>query len=144
MKKNFDRTGVYGDRNMPDVENFRALVMGVWVSPVIDVSTAFEIPSKIVSGRIDYLASPIDSTDIEVFSSIDNRKSWQRVNGNIIENVERLNNNPYIQLRVIVKSYISQLIPEKSPQLYSVTITLSDNYYNEWSNEIPVQLEWKE
>lgn len=138
----WDRRGIFQDDDMPDIENFRTLAMGVWVSPLIDVSDAFEILEEINSGTIGYFARPIDSTDIEVFSSLDNRESWQRVNNSVIKNADRLNDYPYIQLRVIVKSYISQLIPEKSPQLYSVTITLSDKNYDEWSNEMPVQLEW--
>jgi len=77
-----------------------------------------------------------------VVTSIDNGETWQKAEKNIIQDAEKLNDNPYIQLRVVIRSYISQIVPEKSPKLFSVTIILSNKDFKEWSAEIPLQLKW--
>jgi len=134
--------GVYNDENMPDIDTIRAIAMGVWVSPSFDISPAFEKIGVINSGKIGHFARPIDGTDIDIYTSLDNEESWQKVEDGFIENADRLNDYPYIKLRVIVKSYVSQIYPEKSPKLFSITIILSDKEYKEWSADIPLQLEW--
>jgi hypothetical protein len=116
--------------------------MGVWVSPTFDISPAFEVIGEIKSGRIGTFSRPIDGNEVEVVTSIDNGETWQKAEKNIIQDAEKLNDNPYIQLRVVIRSYISQIVPEKSPKLFSVSIILSNKDFEEWSAEIPLQLKW--
>ena len=127
---------------MPPITEFKAMAMGVWTSPTFDISPAFEVIGEIKSGRIGTFSRPIDGNEVEVVTSIDNGETWQKAEKNIIQDAEKLNDNPYIQLRVAIRSYISQIVPEKSPKLFSVTIILSNKDFEEWSAEIPLQLKW--
>ena len=139
---NFTKEGIYGDKNMPPITEFKAMVMGVWVSPAFDISPAFDVIGEIKSGSIETFSRLIDEDGVEVFISIDNGETWQEAEKNIIQDAEKLNDNPYIQLRVVIRSYISQIVPEKSPKLLSVRIILSNKDFKEWSAEIPLQLKW--
>lgn len=139
---NFTKEGIYGDKNMPPITEFKAMAMGVWVSPTFDISPAFDVIGEIKSGSIETFSRLIDGDGVEVFISIDNGETWQEAEKNIIQDAEKLNDNPYIQLRVVIRSYISQIVPEKSPKLFSVTIILSNKDFEEWSAEIPLQLKW--
>lgn len=139
---NFTKEGIYGDKNMPPITEFKSMAMGVWVSPTFDISPAFDVIGEIKSGRIGTFSRPIDGNEVEVVTSIDNGETWQKAEKNIIQDAEKLNDNPYIQLRVVIRSYISQIVPEKSPKLFSVTIILSNKDFEEWSAEIPLQLKW--
>lgn len=139
---NFTKEGIYGDENMPPITEFKAMAMGVWVSPAFDISPAFEVIGEIKSGRIGTSSQQIDGDEVEVVTSIDNGETWQKAEKNIIQDAEKLNDNPYIQLRVVIRSYISQIVPEKSPKLFSVSIILSNKDFEEWSAEIPLQLKW--
>ena len=139
---NFTKEGIYGDKNMPPITEFKAMSMGVWVSPTFDISPAFEVIGEIKSGRIGTFSRPIDGNEVEVVTSIDNGETWQKAEKNIIQDAEKLNDNHYIQLRVVIRSYISQIVPEKSPKLFSVSIILSNKDFEEWSAEIPLQLKW--
>ena len=139
---NFTKEGIYGDKNMPSITEFKAMAMGVWTSPTFDISPAFEVIGEIKSGKIGTFSRPIDGNEVEVVTSIDNGETWQKAEKNIIQDAEKLNDNPYIQLRVVIRSYISQIVPEKSPKLFSVTIILSNKDFEEWSAEIPLQLKW--
>ena len=139
---NFTKEGIYGDKNMPPITEFKAMAMGVWISPTFDISPAFEVIGEIKSGRIGTFSRPIDGNEVEVVTSIDNGETWQKAEKNIIQDAEKLNDNPYIQLRVVIRSYISQIVPEKSPKLFSVSIILSNKDFEEWSAEIPLQLKW--
>ena len=127
---------------MPPITEFKAIAMGVWMSPIFDISPAFEVIGEIKSGRIGTFSRPIDGNEVEVVTSIDNGETWQKAEKNIIQDAEKLNDNPYIQLRVVIRSYISQIVPEKSPKLFSVSIILSNKDFEEWSAEIPLQLKW--
>ena len=127
---------------MPPITEFKAMVMGVWVSPAFDISPAFDVIGEIKSGSIETFSRLIDEDGVEVFISIDNGETWQEAEKNIIQDAEKLNDNPYIQLRVVIRSYISQIVPEKSPKLLSVRIILSNKDFKEWSAEIPLQLKW--
>lgn len=139
---NFTKEGIYGDKNMPPITEFKVIAMGVWLSPTFDISPAFEVIGEIKSGRIGTFSRPIDGNEVEVVTSIDNGETWQKAEKNIIQDAEKLNDNPYIQLRVVIRSYISQIVPEKSPKLFSVSIILSNKDFEEWSAEIPLQLKW--
>ena len=127
---------------MPPITEFKAIAMGVWLSPTFDISPAFEVIGEIKSGKIGTFSRPIDGNEFEVVTSIDNGETWQKAENNIIKDAEKLNNNPYIQLRVVIRRYISQIVPEKSPKLFSVSIILSNKDFEEWSAEIPLQLKW--
>lgn len=127
---------------MPPITEFKAIAMGVWVSPTFDISPAFEVIGEIKNGRIGTFSRMIDVDEVEVVTSIDNGETWQKAEKNIIQDAEKLNDNPYIQLRVVIRSYISQIVTEKSPKLFSVSIILSNKDFEEWSAEIPLQLKW--
>src|SRR5690554_2315987 len=139
---NFTKEGIYGDKNMPPITEFKAIAMGVWISPTFDISPAFEVIGEIKSGRIRTFSRTIDGNEVEVVTRIDNGETWQKAEKNIIQDAEKLYDNPYIQLRVIIRSYISQIVPEKSPKLFSVSIILSNKDFEEWSAEITLQLKW--
>jgi hypothetical protein len=140
---NFIDRGVYQDENMPEIDQFRSTVMGIAISPLIDLSEGLEILGTIRSGQISWYSRPIEGTSIEVLSSIDDGTTWNRLNNNQnIENVEQLNYDPTIKLKYIVKSYISQLVKDKSPKLFSVTITLSNVNENVWSETVSPDLNW--
>src|SRR5690554_3945595 len=137
---NFTKEGIYGDKNMPPITEFKAIAMGVWVSPTFDISPAFEVIGEIKSGRIGTFSRPIDGNEVEVVTSIDNGETWQKAEKNIIQDAEKQNDNLYIELRVATRSYMSQIVPEKSPKLFSVSIILSNKDLEEGSTEIPLQL----
>src|SRR5690554_798057 len=80
---NFTKEGIYGDKNMPPITEFKAIAMGVWVSPTFDISPAFEVIGEIKSGRIGTFSRPIDGNEVEVVTSIDNGETWQKAEKNI-------------------------------------------------------------
>src|SRR5690606_12726114 len=123
---NFTKEGIYGDKNMPPITEFKSMAMGVWVSPTFDISPAFEVIGEIKSGKIGTFSRPIDGNEVEVVTSIDNGETWQKAEKNIIQDAEKLNDIPYIQLRLVIRSYISQIVPEKAPELFSVSIIPSN------------------
>lgn len=141
---NFSKKGIYKDENMPSVNNFRALSLGIRTSNQIDVSPAFDVIDEIKTGIISWFASPLDGTKIEVLTSLDNGQSWDKViNGQFINKAERLNDNPYIKLRYIIKSYVSQIKKEDSPKLFNVSIILSDKNKNIWKKQENINLNWR-
>ena len=145
MEKFFSGRGTYQDENMPDITTLRTLAMATRDSPAIDVSEAFEVLDEINSGWVSWFSRPITGNEVEIMTSMDNGETFEKViNGQFIQNVKELNDDPTIHLRYIIRSYISQIIPERSPKVYSVVITLSDKKMNYWSTEETVKLEWNE
>jgi len=142
---NFVEKGVYGDENMPDVNNYRTLALGTRESLDIDISEAFTVLDKINSGKISWFSRPIQGNEIDILTSMDSGNSWDKmINGQYIQNVKQLNDDPFIKLRYAIRSYISMIIPENSPKVYSVVITLSDKEQNTWDKEVKIPLEWNE
>ena len=138
---NFTDKGVYKDDNMPDIDNFRSMAMGTRVSPLIDVSPAFDVIDEINSGMIAWFSRPITGTEIEVLTSVDEGNTWDKmINGQYIDNAKKLNDNPYIKLKYVIRSYISQIREEDSPKLFSVVLILSDKERNYWSKLITEEL----
>ena len=136
--------GIYGDEEMPQIDEFRTTIMGLRESPLFDVSAALDEIGTIRSGRISWYARPIEGTDIEVLSSMDEGSSWDRmINNEFLQNVEQLNDNPFIKLKYVIRSTVAELFPEKSPRLFSVTLTLSNQLQESWSKEFKHQLEWE-
>lgn len=145
MQKYFSIRGIYQDENMPDIITLRTLAMATRDSPAIDVSPAFEVLDEINSGWVSWFSRPITGNEVEVMTSIDGGANFEKViNGQFIQNVKELNDDPTIHLRYIIRSYISQIIPESSPRVYSVVITLSDKKMNYWSTEETIKLKWNE
>jgi len=142
---NFIEKGVYGDENMPDVNNFRTLALGTRESPNIDLSEAFTVLDEINSGKISWFSRPIQGNEIDILTSMDSGNSWDKmINGQYIQNVKQLNDDPFIKLRYVIRSYISMIIPENSPKVYSLVITLSDKEQNIWDKKVEIPLEWNE
>jgi len=142
---NFVEKGVYGDENMPDVNNYRTLALGTRESPNIDLSEAFTVLDEINSGKISWFSRPIQGNEIDILTSMDSGNSWDKmINGQYIQNVKQLNDDPFIKLRYVIRSYISMIIPENSPKVYSLVITLSDKEHNTWDKEVEIPLEWNE
>src|SRR5690606_41714546 len=98
---NFTKEGIYGDKNMPPITEFKAMAMGVWMSPIFDISPAFEVIGEIKSGSIGTFSRPIDGNKVEVVTSIDYGETWQKEEKNIIHDAEILKDNQYIQLRYV-------------------------------------------
>lgn len=141
----FLEKGVYGEENMPDVNNFRTLALGTRTSPDIDLSDVFNTLDVVNSGKISWFSRPIQGNEIEILTSMDNGNSWDKmINGQYIQNVKQLNDDPFIKLRYVIRSYISMIIPENSPKVYSLVITLSDKEQNTWDKEVEIPLEWNE
>lgn len=140
--KSFDITGIYRDKNMPEINNFRALVMGQWISPVIDVSAAIPVIGRINSGSVGWFSRPIDGNEIEVYTSISGGQWNPLINGKILQDAKLLNDSPAITFKVIVKSYVAQLWVEWSPRIYSVVLVLSNKEQENWEKKITVPLEW--
>ncbi|MFP4661940.1 MAG: hypothetical protein ACLFPF_07115 [Halanaerobiales bacterium] len=135
--------GVYGDDNMPSIDTWRAIVMAQRISPIIDLSAAFDNIDEINSGIIGTFIQPTDSTDIEVYTSFDEGDNWDSlIDGLYIKNAEQLNDNPSITLKYIIKSYVSQIDKGKTPKLFTVNIILSDLKRGQWSTEQTIQLDW--
>lgn len=143
--KSFDFTGVYRDKSMPEVNNFRALVMGQWISPVIDVSAAIPVIGQINSGSVGWFSRPIDGNEIEVYTSLDDGQTWNGlINGKILQDAKLLNDSPAITFKVIVKSYVAQLWTEWSPRIYSIVLVLSNKEQENWEKRVAIPLEWGE
>ena len=142
---NFVEKGVYGDENMPDVNNFRTLALGTRESPDIDLSDVFNTLDEVNSGKISWFSRPIQGNEIEILTSMDSGSSWDKmINGQYIKNVKQLNDDPFIKLRYVIRSYVSMIIPENSPKVYSLVITLSDKEQNSWDKKVEIPLEWNE
>lgn len=142
---NFVEKGIYGDNNMPDVNNFRKLALATRESLDIDISEAFTVLDEINSGKISWFSRPIQGNEIEILTSIDSGVNWDKmINGQYIQNVKQLNDDPFIKLRYVIRSYVSMIIPENSPKIYSVIITLSDKKQNAWDKKVVIPLEWNE
>ena len=143
-KKHYDRQGVYGDENMPDIDNFRMLAMGIRTSPQIDISPAFDVlEGPIQSGWVGWFSRPIYGTEIDILTSMDNGSTWDLLeSGQYIKNADELNDNPNFMYRAVIKSYIAELFPEDSPKLFSFVLVLSDRAQNFWVKSITTQLEW--
>ena len=140
---NFIDKGIYGDENMPDVNNFRTLAMATRESPNIDISAAFNVLDEINSGKISWFSRPISGNEIDILTSMNDGNNWDKmVNGQYIQNAKQLNDVPFIKLRYVIRSYISMIIPENSPKVYSLVLTLSDKEQNTWNTEIEIQTEW--
>ncbi len=135
--------GVFGDEKMPDVDNERLLAIGVRVSAEIDVSAAFAVIGKIRSGRISYFVRPMDGTEVIVYCSLDGGVSWNElVNGAYIKDAERLNEYPFVRLKYVIRSYMSQLRNDAVPKLYQVNVELSDKPLAYWLNNTSKKMEW--
>jgi hypothetical protein len=134
--------GVYRDDDMPDIETFRNLAMGTRESPLIDVSPAFDVIDEINSGWIGWYSRPIAGTEVEVLTSLDGNKWDKMINGQYIQNAKHLNDDPNIYLKYVIRSYISQIIPEDSPKLYNVVLILSDKQNKSWNTEIYPEISW--
>ncbi len=135
--------GVFGDRQMPEVNREKMLAMGVRISPEIDISPALTVIDKIRSGRISYFARPLNGTEIIVFSSLDGGVSWNRLmNGAYLKDAERLNGYPFVRLKYVIKSYISQLQSNAIPELYQINVELSDKPLVYWEKYSDKQMEW--
>jgi len=142
---NFVEKGVYGDEDMPDVTNFRTLALGTRESPDIDLSDVFTVLDEVNSGKISWFSCPIQGNEIDILTSMDSGSSWDKmINGQYIQNVKQLNDDPFIKLRYVIRSYISMIIPENSPKVYSLVITLSDKEQNTWDKKVEIPLEWNE
>jgi len=142
---NFVEKGVYGDEDMPDVTNFRTLALGTRESPDIDLSDVFTVLDEVNSGKISWFSRPIQGNEIDILTSMDSGSSWDKmINGQYIQNVKQLNDDPFIKLRYVIRSYISMIIPENSPKVYSLVITLSDKEQNTWDKKVEIPLEWNE
>jgi len=130
----FVNKGVYLDDDMPSIQTFRNIAMSTRVSPQIDVSPAFRYIDEINSGWIGWFSRPISGTEIEVLTSLDDGESWDKVvNGQYIQNAKQLNDNPFIKLKYVIRSYISQIREEDTPKLFVVSLTLSDKEQNFWT-----------
>ena len=141
----FIKKGVYGDDEMPDVTNFRTLALGTRISPQIDISEAFTVLDEINSGKISWFSRPIQGNEIEILTSMDNGITFDKmINGQYIKNAKKLNTDPFIKLKYVVRSYVSMIIREDSPKIYSVVLTLSDKDQNVWDTKIEIPLEWNE
>ena len=141
----FVEKGVYGDGNMPAVNNFRTLALGTRISPNIDISEAFTVLNEINSGKISWFSRPIQGNEIDILTSMNDGITWDKmINGQYIQNAKQLNDNPFIKLKYVIRSYVSMIIPENSPKIYSVVLTLSDKDQNVWDTKIEIPLEWNE
>ena len=140
---NFVDKGVYKDDNMPSIDDYKGLVMGIRISPSIDVSPTFNVIDSINSGVIGWFSRPIEGTEIRVLSSVDGGNTWdEMINGQYLQNVKVLNDSPSIKLKYVVKSYISQILPENSPKLFEVILILSDEEQNYWSTKAILNINW--
>lgn len=137
--------GVYLDDDMPDITTFRNLAMATRTSPEIDVSPAFDYIDEINSGMIGWFSRPITGTEVEILTSMDSGTTWDKmINGQYIENSKQLNDNPYIKLKYVIRSYVSQIREEDSPKLFVVILILSDKERNFWAVKSEGKLEWND
>lgn len=135
--------GFIGDDNTPDVDGIKMTSMGIRISPLIDLSPALDVLDEINSCRISKFSRPIDGTEVKVYSSLDEGSTWDITDDDgFIQNAEQINDTPSIMLKYVIQSQVSQILPGKSPKLYSVVVTLSDKDNNEWSKETDIQLNW--
>lgn len=135
--------GFIGDDNTPDVDGIKMTSMGIRISPLIDLSPALDVLDEINSCRISKFSRPLDGTEVKVYSSLDEGSTWDITDDDgFIQNAEQINDTPSIMLKYVIQSQISQILPSKSPKLYSVVVTLSDKDNNEWSKETDIQLNW--
>lgn len=139
----FIKQGILHDEDMPEVDFYRLLAMGMRDSPVFDISPAFEELGQIKYGIISWFARPKNSSKVKVLVSFDGEKYKELDSRFHIPEVENLNRTPYIWLRCFVISEIATIEREKGPQLFGVTITLLNQEQKTWSKSAPISLKWK-
>ena len=137
--------GIYLDDEMPTINTFRNVAMGTRISPLIDVSPAFDVIDEINSGIIGWFSRPITGTEVEILTSMNDGETWDKMNnGQYIQNAHKLNDNPYIKLKYVIRSYVSQIREEDTPKLFIVILILSDKERNYWAVKSEVELEWND
>lgn len=137
----FYRSGLYKD--VKGEGGIKETAMGVWNSPAVDVSPAFSVIGEINSGMLGSFMRPLEGNDVELLYSL-NGTDYNRLKNGFIENAEQLNDNPSLWLRAIIRSYVSTISKEFSPELYIVTIILSNKKREFWETEVEIPLKWGE
>ena len=143
MSFQFVDKGVLYDDNMPEVDFYRLTAFGMRDSPGFDVSPAIEKLGEINSGFISWFARPIEGTEVKVLTSADGEDYLELENNAYIQNAQELNENPWLYLRYFIISEVATILRDRGPQLFSVTITLSNQLQESWSKEFMAQLEWE-
>jgi hypothetical protein len=141
----FTHKGIYLDDEMPDINTFRNTAMGTRTSPLIDVSAAFDVIGEIKSGMVGWFSRPIVGTEVEILTSMNDGANWDKMNnGQYIQNAKELNDNPYIKLKYVIRSYVSQVREEDTPKVFIVILILSDKERNYWAVKSEGKLEWND
>lgn len=140
------KSGIWGDKNSPDISKQTTPIFGIRYSPGISMSAPLSILGGISKATIWWAWNRKRTTSIRVFTRLDGETEWHEAlrPGSVIPGIdETTDSTRQIFVKILLSSTVSDIDPAKIPALKQLDIVVYDKRRKYTTLDL-LKLQWRD